>query len=314
MREFSRDVKNFVIRKTASDQLHIVASAALIVAIVTIVVLKRTFWTPDVLLILVLLIGLALGKTRELALRFIPFFGLLLVYESMRSVADDINTYVNYMPMIQFDLAVFGELPTITLQRLLWHGSVQWYDFYLYGLYIVHFLVPAALALVFWKWRPRLYWPFVGSIVGISFAAFVVYMLFPAAPPWLAAQKGLISGQFEHVTPHIWAAMNVTNYSEVYGKLSPNLVAAVPSLHATYPSIVVIFCVLAFGIKRTWWLFLYPISMWIGIVYLGEHYMFDIVASFALMVTFFGVYITALLVRQRRAQSVKAELPATAAA
>jgi hypothetical protein len=32
-----------------------------------------------------------------------------------------------------------------------------------------------------------------------------------------------------------------------------------------------------FSWRRMWWAMLYPISVWIGIVYLGEHYVVDVV-------------------------------------
>jgi hypothetical protein len=80
-----------------------------------------------------------------------------------------------------------------------------------------------------------------------------------------------------HISSDIWQAMGVTNFSEIYSNLSPNEVAAVPSLHAAYPTLLVLLVGHIFGRKRTWWLWFYPASMWIGIVYLGEHYVFDAV-------------------------------------
>lgn len=79
------------------------------------------------------------------------------------------------------------------------------------------------------------------------------------------------------VSSDVWAAMGVTNFSEVYANLSPNAVAAVPSLHSAYPLLFVMFLVRAFGWRRMWWTYVYPISMWIGVVYLGEHYAVDVI-------------------------------------
>jgi membrane-associated phospholipid phosphatase len=44
---------------------------------------------------------------------------------------------------------------------------------------------------------------------------------------------------------------------------------------------MVLFAARAFGWRRTWWLALYPVSIWVGIVYLGEHYVFDVVLGVA---------------------------------
>jgi membrane-associated phospholipid phosphatase len=32
-----------------------------------------------------------------------------------------------------------------------------------------------------------------------------------------------------------------------------------------------------YGFKKAWWIWIYPISIWIGVVYLGEHYVIDVI-------------------------------------
>jgi hypothetical protein len=120
--------------------------------------------------------GLALLK------RFAPFVVLLLVYESFRGVIPYLNTNVNFMFMPRFDEALFGSLPTITFQQWLWKGQVQWYDFAIYLVYMLHFLLPMILALIVWKYREGYYWRVVGSFVILSFAGFLTFLAFPAAP------------------------------------------------------------------------------------------------------------------------------------
>ncbi len=257
---------------------RVLLRALVIVALAVILITQRTFWTPDVLLVILLVLGFVFGKTKQFAIRFGPFLGLLLIYDSMRSWADKINPYVNYLPMIDFDRWLFGgTLPTTWLQALLWHGQVQWYDFYFYGLYMVHFLVPVVLALILWRFREKLYWPFVWSMVALSFAAFFTFVAFPAAPPWMAARDGYVQEPFTRISSEVWSAMGVKNFSQVYGQLAPNEVAAVPSLHSAYPVVVAVFTLLAFGWRRAWWVVIYPLSIWVGVVYLGEHYVFDVV-------------------------------------
>lgn len=241
---------------------------------------KRSIWTPDTLLIIVLVIGVIFGRARDFVVRFVPFLGLLIAYDSFRSIADDLNGTVHYMEMIDVDRWLgFGQLPTVWLQELLWHGSVQWYDFYFYFLYTIHFLAPVAFALILWRYRPKFYWPFVWSFVVLSFAGFITYVLFPAAPPWLAKELGYIAEPLHRISSDIWWAMGVTNFSELYANLSPNEVAAVPSLHSAYPLLGTMFMIAAFGWKKVWWLLIYPLSMWIGVTYLGEHYIVDIIVA-----------------------------------
>ncbi len=249
----------------------------IVTAVAAVFVTRRNFWTPDTLFVMLLALFVAFGRARVFLYRFVPFVGLLLVYDSFRGIADNLNHAVHFLPMINFDRFVFGgTLPTAWLQQLWWHGQVSWYDFYFYFFYTVHFLAPVLVALLIWWRRDRLYWPYMWAFIGLSFAGFITYVLFPAAPPWMAAQQGYIE-PIHRISSDIWYAMGVTNFSEIYSKLSPNEVAAVPSLHAAYPTLLTLFVAKAFGWRRVWWLVLYPVSLWVGIVYLGEHYVFDAV-------------------------------------
>lgn len=235
---------------------------------------------------IILIIGVVFGKTREFIVKFVPFLGLLVVYDSMRGVADDLNKNVNFTQMIDFDRWLTqGDLPTSILQSWWWDGQVGVLEFYFYFLYTLHFLVPLIVGIILWKYRPRLYWPFVWSIVGISFAAFITYIIFPASPPWLAKEMGYIAEPLHRISSDVWWAMGIENFSELYKDMSPNAVAAVPSLHSAYPLIAYLFMVAAFGWKKTLPLSLYPISMWIGVVYIGEHYIFDIIAAIIFVLT-----------------------------
>ncbi len=264
---------------------------AVLLALIGLFVIERSIWTPDTLFVMLLLFAIVFGKARAFLIRFVPFFGLLLVYDSFRSIADDLNKAVHFWPMIHFDEFISGgTLPTAWLQSMWWHGHVSWYDFYFYFFYTMHFLAPVIVALLIWWRRDKLYWSYMWGFIFLSFAGFITYIIFPAAPPWMAAEQGLIQG-VHHISSEIWYAMGVTNFSEIYSKLSPNEVAAVPSLHAAYPMLMVLFLARAFTWRRVWWLMIYPISMWIGIVYLGEHYVFDALLGIAYA---FGAYFLAI--------------------
>jgi len=252
---------------------------AIIVAVTTFFLVKHSIWTPDTLFIGLLAIFVVLGQARVFIIRFAPFVLLLLAYDSFRGIADDLNTYVNFWPMISFDMNLFGgHLPTAVLQSWWWHGSLSWYDFYFYFLYAIHFVMPVALAVLIWKLKPKMYWEFVIAIVGLSFMAFITYIIFPAAPPWMASDLHYIE-PIHRISSDIWHAMGFEDFSKLYSEISPNPVAAVPSLHSAYPLLFVLYFWRLFGVRKTWWLLAYPISMWIGVVYLGEHYVFDFVAG-----------------------------------
>lgn len=265
----------------------------MLLAVAGFMITQRTFWTPDTLLTVLFVVFLVFGQARSYLVRFLPLLLLITLYELFRGFADEWGGTVHYTEMINFDRFVFlGHLPTVELQRLLWHGSVQWYDFYFYFLYTAHFLMPALLAVLIWKTADKRYWQFMWALLGLSFAAFVTYVLFPAAPPWMASIDGYIGEPMRRVSSDIWWAMGVKNFAEFYDKLPANQVAAMPSLHSAYPMLFALFVTGIYGLKKFWWVYIYPISMWIGVVYMGEHYVIDVIigALYAVLAYTASVY------------------------
>lgn len=245
-------------------------------AVLYLTLFYREFWTPDLLFLLLLILFILLGRGKKFFLNFAPFILLLLTYDSLRGLADNLDKRVHYTTMINFDrFWGGGQIPTITLQRWLWHGYLQWYDFYFYALYTAHFVFPVLLAVYIWLRKPNQYLRYIASLVALSYAGFITYIIFPAAPPWMASQNGFIP-HIEKISTDVWFAAGIHNASEVYAKLNPNPVAAVPSLHAAYPTLFVLFVWRLFGPRRAAWFMIYPISVWFGVIYMGEHYLFDV--------------------------------------
>lgn len=235
---------------------------------------QPSFPTPDKLLVFLTLLFIGFKRGKALLLRLAPFVGLLLIYETFRGLVPHINHRVEYGWMPAVDRALFGELPTATLQQWLWSGQTQWYDIALYLFYMAHFVLPVALALLVWKYREKFYGRYIISFVVLTLAGFLTFLLFPAAPPWLAAQEGVIE-PVRRVSSDVWFSLGVNDFPSLYNSLSPNPVAAVPSLHAAYATLFSIFIFRFFG--RRWGMLsvAYPLAIYFGTVYQGEHYVID---------------------------------------
>lgn len=237
---------------------------------------EPSFPTPDKLLVFATFVSMIFGQAKELLKRFVPFVALLLVYESFRGIVPHLNQHVNYTWMPDVDrLLFFGQLPTAWLQQYLWHGHVQWYDLVLYLFYTLHFVLPFALAIVVWRMFEKHYWRYVTTFLLVSFAGFLTFLAFPAAPPWMASDLGYIE-PIQRVSSHVWAVFGIHDFPSVYNKISPNPVAAVPSLHAAYATLFAIFVFKFF--KKSRWKYaslIYPFCIYFGTVYQGEHYAID---------------------------------------
>lgn len=246
--------------------------------------------TPDKIIVFLTFVFMIFNQAKEMLKRLLPFVVLLLVYESFRGLVPHINHRVNYLWMPWADRVMFGgTLPTTTLQNWLWHGSAQWYDFMFYGFYMLHFILPISLAILIWKTRVQYYWQFIATYLSVSFAGFLTFLAFPAAPPWLAAEKGLIE-PITRVSTNIFFSLGVQDFPSVYNKISPNPVAAVPSLHAAYATLLVIFVYKLYGWKWTLLAAVYPFMIYLGTTYMGEHYFVDeLIGALYAVVGYFAV-------------------------
>lgn len=250
---------------------------------------QPSFPTPDKLLVFLTFVFMAFGQGWQFFKRLAPFVILLLVYESFRGLVPSLNSNVNYTFMVDADrLLGLGMLPTQALQAWLWHGSVQWYDFYIYLVYMLHFVLPFALALVIWKYRPKVYWNYISAFITLSFAGFLTFLAFPAAPPWMASQQQIIP-PVTRVSSHVWGALGIHDFPSLYNRISPNPVAAMPSLHAAYATLFALFVYKLFG--RRWGLVasIYPLTIYFGTVYQGEHYLIDAIVGALYAGTAFAV-------------------------
>lgn len=245
--------------------------------------------TPDKLFLFLLFAFMAVRHARELMIRLGPFVLILLVYESLRGMAPLINGRVEFMWMAEMDEWMFGSLPTATLQELWWHGDVRWLDYLFYAAYLGHFVVPIALALAIWRWRDSEYWRYLSTLVIVSFAGFLTFVAFPAAPPWMASEQGLIQ-PIDRIGYDLWSSVGVSNFRTLYSEVAPNTVAAVPSLHAAYAIIVALFAFRLFGVLIGLVASIHPALVCVGIVYLGEHYAIDAFIGAAYAV---GAYVLA---------------------
>ena len=118
---------------------------------------------------------------------------------------------------------------------------------------------------------------FAACIVALAGMGLITYVLFPAAPPWLAADHGYIDHTYR-ITHAVVNNLPVPKAGALFQKGTDwgNDVAAVPSLHAAYTMLICLF--LWPRINRRWrpLLVAYPIGMGLSLIYLGEHYLIDI--------------------------------------
>jgi membrane-associated phospholipid phosphatase len=221
----------------------------------------------------------------------------MLVYEEARGVAHILSPHPYYAPQLDIDRALFGTVPTTWLQQHLWDGTLNWWEQVLSLLTRLHFIVPPTILFVVWLRDRARYYRYAATILAVSFAGVVGFALWPAAPPWMAAEHGWIPPVVRIDYLQIAAHLGSSSHSFVEGHLLRNEAAAVPSLHAAYAMLVVLIC---FDLDRRLGLasIAYAAGMWFAIVYFGEHYVSDALIGIALAVA--GWLVVRRLIRRTR--------------
>jgi hypothetical protein len=264
----------------------VLAGAGFVVALAAAVWTGGLSLTTDRYLLVLLVPALVLRRARRYLLDFVPFAVLMLVYQEARGLAHTLRPHPYYLPQLDAEKFLFGgHVPTVSLQDWLWTGHLRLFDTLVVDVTDIHFIVPPALAFALWLTRRALFYRFAATMLTLSFAGAITFLLFPAAPPWAAARAGLLP---DHIHRIGHAGHSSANHSLLQiGKfLLPNPYAAVPSLHGGYSFLAFLFvATLAWKTRWRWWAIgigiLYPLAQSFAVVYTANHYVVDLLIGFA---------------------------------
>lgn len=242
--------------------------------------------TPDRLVLLIVIAALATGRVRQFLKDWSIFLIILLAWQVLSGMSRNFGHLKPHVTeMIRLDRFLFsGQLPTLWLQhRFYTPGHIQWYDVGASVLYMMHFAFPLLFAFALWYWRRPIFLEFMVAFLILSLAGFATFVLFPAAPPWIAAD-------WWHYFPHVYRIFSVATtvfgphqsfsilYQWMWQHGGWDLFGAVPSEHAAFPFLCFLYA------RRVWpraglIVLPYCACVWVAVVYLGEHYAADVIAG-----------------------------------
>lgn len=237
------------------------------------------------LVALVNILYFASVPSRKFIIGFSIFVVYWIVFDYMKAFPNFRYNTVHIESLYNLEKKLFG----ITVGPLLLTPNEYWLthrtttlDILTGFFYLSWVPIPLLFATyLFFKDRPR-FFPFALTFVLVNSLGFVVYYIYPAAPPWYVQAYGFL---FHPDTAGHTAGlanfdriMGVSIFASIYAK-SSNVFAAMPSLHSSYPVIV-----LYYGIKNRVGLVnlffaVVMVGIWFSAVYTSHHYVLDVLAG-----------------------------------
>lgn len=270
-----------------SRYIYLLLFIVYIVAMTGVMIWQGIGIAPDRYILILLVGSLLIKRTREFLLDWMPFLFILIAYDFLRGFADNLNSRVHITELIEWEKTIFGFIPTQALQEKFFHlGSLVWYDYFATIFYFLHFALPLAFGFLLWLENRVKFRQFVLILLLMSYAAWISFLIYPAAPPWYAHDRGFLPGVTKILDLTLNTFPEKIALPTIYHQFNPNQVAAIPSMHAGYPTLVLLFSLSFFGWKAL--IFLpYVLTVFLSTVYLGEHYAVDLLFGSVYAAVFF---------------------------
>lgn len=238
-----------------------------------------------VLIVVLFLILFFINKeTRKLAVAVLPFIVFGISYDWMRVYPNYMVNPIDVEGLYNAEKSLFGfnmdGVRVIPCEYFaVHHNSIA--DFFAGVFYLTWVPVPIAFGLwLYFTGQKNLYLRFAIVFLFVNLLGFAGYYIHPAAPPWYAMNYG-----FEPIlnTPGNAAGLarfdellGITVFDGIYGRNS-NVFAAVPSLHAAYMLIAVIYaCMRKANSILITILSILMVGIWCTAVYSCHHYIIDV--------------------------------------
>ncbi|NWG13931.1 MAG: phosphatase PAP2 family protein [Acidobacteria bacterium] len=137
------------------------------------------------------------------------------------------------------------------------------------------FGMPLILMVVWLRKRSLLFRRLVWSLAVLHVATLVIYVAYPAAPPWWVYENGMEQPTVSHSMP---SGAEKGSVPKGLFNYSANKFGAIPSLHGAYPILLAV-VLAAHRVRFTWIVLaaLYIAAMWFACVFLNQHYIIDLV-------------------------------------
>jgi membrane-associated phospholipid phosphatase len=137
-----------------------------------------------------------------------------------------------------------------------------------------HFAFFLLFGLAVWLLRGDQFAKYSTAVALLLYVGLLFYLAVPTVPPWMASAQFGVIPPVDHIAGHVYN----TTIPAIQWAFDINPVAAMPSLHAALPILCAMVGIRLFG-TRGLLLAAYTALVCVAILYLGEHYLVDVLAG-----------------------------------
>ncbi|WPU92620.1 phosphatase PAP2 family protein [Mucilaginibacter sabulilitoris] len=293
---------------TGQNNITINVKSVLIVSLLSLLYLASSYFligynTSELVLVLIFNSLFYISPiTRKFILAFSIFIVYWIIFDYMKAFPNYHYTPVHIADLYNFEKHLFGIYDhgkLLTPNEYLRIHSTTFVDVVTGLFYLCWIPVPLGFATFLFFKNKRQFLYFSLTFVLVNVLGFVVYYTFPAAPPWYIQYYGF------HFTPltmgntaglaRFDAYFHAGIFKSIYTKGS-NVFAAMPSLHSSYPVIV-----LYYGLKNRYkvasiFFAIVMVGIWFTAVYASHHYVLDVIAG--IITAIIGISLFNLLINR----------------
>jgi hypothetical protein len=278
-------------KNAITDSVSINAKSVIIVSLISAGYLLLSYYLigykSDQLFLVILFNGLFYlsSNTRKFILGFSIFIFYWVIFDYMKAFPNYNYNTVHIADLHNLEKSIFGIKVNgvlLTPNEYFQSKGSTFLTIITGIFYLCWIPVPLSFAAYLFFKNRRQFIYFAITFVLVNLLGFVVYYLYPAAPPWYVQYNGFVfrpstvanTGGLAKFDTYF----NIHLFKSIYAKGS-NVFAAMPSLHSAYPVIV-----LYYGIKNRLGpinicLAIVMIGIWFTAVYASHHYILDVIAG-----------------------------------
>ena len=160
--------------------------------------------------------------------------------------------------------------------------------------YLSFWIGPVVVLVWMWQRHPGRLARFACAFVLLEALGYLIYLLFPETPPWLAAQQGFLPPLQREVVD---ALKPVLGLGTVYASSDPAPLSAMPSMHVAVPALIGLTLASPRSSRLSLLWLLYPLAVGIAVLGFAEHYLVDVLVAF--LITGIAFFLTEFINARR---------------